>query len=526
MPKIKGLLWLSLIFLVACQMQTDVNPEQEDASENQIANEQDAEETINTIVEFSPKDPIGKVPPNYNPVLAHQFGADPYVLVYEDRVYLYNTYDQFEYDGDGNITENTYAGINQISVVSSADLVNWTDHGLIDVAGPDGAATWATQSWAPAAAHKVIDGKDRFFLYFANNASGIGVLASDSPIGPFEDPIGEPLVSWETPGVEGVTWLFDPAVIVDEDQSSYLYFGGGIPDEEYAMPNTARVVQLGDDMISVHGEAEMIPAPYMFESAGINKWNDTYYYTYSSNFYDGGRPEGSPGAGEIAYMTSEHPMGPWEYQGTILKNPGHFFGVGGNNHQVLFDFHDQTYIAYHAQTLADAMDAALGYRSTHINQVYLNEDGSIQEVEANVAGVAPIQNLDPYEKVQAETMAWNAGIIVQEVETDVNGYGLAVTEIEAGDWIGVSSVDFGSGASEFSAVIASESAGGTIEVRLNDPAGELIGTIEVPATGGNEKWQTITTEIQSVSGVQDVYFVFHGPAEKPLFQFDYWYFSQ
>lgn len=524
MPKLKGILSLLLIFLVGCQIQTDAETEQEEASGNQTE-EKEAQDSVD-ITEAIPIEPIGKIPPNYNPVLAHQFGADPYVLVYEDRVYLYNTYDQFEYDADGNITENTYAGINQISVVSSADLVNWTDHGLIDVAGPNGAARWATQSWAPAAAHKVIDGEDRFFLYFANNASGIGVLTSDSPIGPFEDPIGEPLISWSTPGVEGVTWLFDPAVIVDDDQTSYLYFGGGIPDEEYAMPNTARVIQLGDDMMTVHGEAEMIPAPFMFESSGINKWNDIYYYTYSSNFYDGERPEGSPGGGEIAYMTSEQPMGPWEYKGTILKNPGHFFGVGGNNHQVLFDFHDQTYIAYHAQTLADAMDAALGYRSTHINQVLFNENGSIQEVEANLAGVEPVRTLHPYEKVQAETMAWNAGVSVQEMDTDEDGSGLAVTEIEAGDWIAVASVDFESGASEFSAVIASESTGGTIEVRLDDPAGELIGTMEVPVTGGGEQWQTITTEVSSVSGVHDVYFVFNGTGETALFNFDYWYFSQ
>lgn len=516
-----------LIFLVACEIQSEAEVEpNEDKKESQEVKEKGQEEGSAEQMEVTPKEPIGKIPPNNNPLLAYQFGADPYVLVYDDRVYLYNTYDQFEYDAEGNITENTYADINQLSVVSSADLVNWTNHGLIDVAGPEGAAKWATQSWAPAAAHKVIDGEDRFFLYFANNASGVGVLTSDSPIGPFEDPINEPLISWSTPGVEGVTWLFDPAVIVDDDQSGYLYFGGGIPDEEFAMPNTARVISLGEDMVSINGEAEMIPAPFMFESAGINKWNDTYYYTYSTNFYDGERPEGSPGSGEIAYMTSENPMGPWEYQGTILKNPGHFFGVGGNNHQVIFDFKGQTYIAYHAQTLADAMNAALGYRSTHINQVFLNEDGSIQEIEANLAGVESIQPLNPYEKVQAETMAWSTGISVQDFDTGEDGLGLAVTEIEAGDWIGVSTVDFDSGASEVSAVVASDSAGGSIEVRLDEPNGELLGTIEVPATGGSEEWQMVTTDVSSVSGVHDVYFVFQGEEDTPLLHFDYWYFSQ
>ena len=95
--------------------------------------------------------------------LSHKFGADPYALAVDGRVYLYNTYDALEYDGGGNVKDNSYSTINKLSVISSSDLVNWTDHGAIQVAGPTGAAAWATQSWAPAAAHKVIDGEDRFF---------------------------------------------------------------------------------------------------------------------------------------------------------------------------------------------------------------------------------------------------------------------------------------------------------------------------------------------------------------------------
>jgi len=140
-------------------------------------------------------------------------------------------------------------------------------------------------------------------------------------------------------------------------------------------------------------KAKVIPAPFMFEDAGINKYGDLYYYTYCSNFYSGERPEGSPAAGEIAYMTSDSPMGPWTYRGTILKNPGHFFGVGGNNHHVIFALHDKWYIAYHAQTLSKALGVPNGYRSTHLNEVIFNsEDGSIQEIQANYEGVSPIKH--------------------------------------------------------------------------------------------------------------------------------------
>lgn len=72
---------------------------------------------------------------------------------------------------------------------------------------------------------KKINGKDKFFLYFANSGGGIGVLTADSPIGPWTDPIGKPLVTPSTPGMSGVVWLFDPAVFVDDDGTGYMYAG-------------------------------------------------------------------------------------------------------------------------------------------------------------------------------------------------------------------------------------------------------------------------------------------------------------
>ena len=134
-----------------------------------------------------------------NPIMTQRFGADPYAMVYNDRVYFYMTADAFEYDAEGNILENSYSKIHSINVVSTADMVNFTDHGSIQAASADGAATWANNSWAPAAAWKEIDGKDKFFLYFADAGGGIGVLTADSPTGPFTDPLGKGLITRETP---------------------------------------------------------------------------------------------------------------------------------------------------------------------------------------------------------------------------------------------------------------------------------------------------------------------------------------
>ena len=247
-----------------------------------------------------PTHPVGTATPtkkvgNSNPLMDYQYGADPWGMSYDGKVYVYMTGDasyidstgkvvqDYEYDASGNIKDNTYGQIKTLNILSSADLVNWTNEGAVKVAGANGAAKWAANSWAPAATHKTIDGKEKFFLYFANSAGGIGVLTSDSPSGPFVDPIGKALITSSTPGVAGVIWLFDPAVLIDDDGSAYLYFGGGVgSDTDH--PNTARVIKLGDDMISVVGSASSINAPALFEDSGINKINGKYYYSYCTNF--------------------------------------------------------------------------------------------------------------------------------------------------------------------------------------------------------------------------------------------------
>ena len=223
---------------------------------------------------------------NHNPVMTQRFGADPYAMVYDGRVYLYMTCDEPMLDENGEILENDYSNIYKINVISSADLVNWTDHGSVYAASKNGAATWGNNSWAPAAACKEIDGKMRFFLYFANSGNGIAVLTSDSPTGPFTDPLGEALISRATPTCAEVTWLFDPAVLMDDDGSAYIYFGGGIPSEDKAAnPGTARVAKLSDNMISLDGDPVIIEnVSYLFEDSGINKINGIYYYSYCSNF--------------------------------------------------------------------------------------------------------------------------------------------------------------------------------------------------------------------------------------------------
>ncbi|MBR1892453.1 MAG: family 43 glycosylhydrolase, partial [Lachnospiraceae bacterium] len=468
----------------------------------------DAKKTV--MLKFLDTGAIAKQLGCSNPLMTQELGADPYALVYNDRVYVYMTADDYEYDANGNLKSNSFNYIKTLRVISSSDMVNWTDHGEIKVAGEDGAAKWASHSWAPAIAHKNINGKDKFFVYFANDASGIGVLEGDTPIGPWKDPIGKALITRQTPGCAGVTWCFDPAVLVDDDGSAYIYFGGGVPNDgrggEQNNPHTARVAKLGDDMISIDGEAVEIDAPAMFEDSGIFKYDGKYYYSYCSNFINPHK-DGYPGYGNIAYMTSDSPMGPFKYTGEIFDNPQKWFNVGGNNHHATFVFRGKSYFIYHAQTVAKELGKANGYRSTHIDPIELDEDGNILPVKGTYEGISQLESMNPYKTIEAETIAWNKGIKVSNID-DVNR---EITSLDDGDWTSVAGVDFGEeGADKFTAKVKSDK-GGKIEVRLDSPEGSLIGTLEVPA--GTDEYKELSTEVTPVSGERNVFFVFRGEGE-------------
>lgn len=454
-----------------------------------------------------------------NVLWTQRFGADPGFMVYKDRLYVYTTNDAPEYRSDGKIQVNTYNS-GTINCFSSADLVNWTDHGAIPVAGrngrtQNGAAKWATYAWAPDAAWKTINGKDKFFLYFADSAGGIGVLTADNPAGPYTDPIGKALINKSTSGFGDVTWLFDPAVLVDDDGSGYLYVGGGVPDGKAADPGTARAVKLGNDMTSLSGSAVKMNPPYLFEDSSILKVGDTYYYSYCTNWNTGGNPYGF-GNAEIAVMTSKNPLGPFTYKGIALKNPASYkLDGGGNNHHSIVEFKGKYYMLYHSRNLSRAMniqalnsdgtvDLGGNYRSPHIDEATFSN--GMFSATGTMKGVSQIETLNPYTTVQAETMSSQSKGITTSGITDTKVIG------KKGEWTKVSGVNFKNGTDSLT-IKASSSNGGAIKVCVGSPTGDVIGYAELSSAMENVTVPTVT----NMTGTKDVYFVFSGDVE-----FDSW----
>ncbi|NLE87205.1 MAG: family 43 glycosylhydrolase [Myxococcales bacterium] len=426
-----------------------------------------------------------------NPIVQHVYTADPAPMVHGDTVYLCASHDEDE-------TLNGFFTMNDWFVFSSKDMVNWTDHGT--------PLSWETFSWASAnkswAPHCVErDGK---FYFYVPVSDKIGVAVADSPLGPFTDAIGAPLLTNYQ--------YIDPTVFIDDDGQAYLYFGN--PKLWY--------VKLNEDMISFSGGVQEVPlTPESFgprrggptadrpaayeEGPWFYRRDDLYYLVYPT----GALPE------HIAYSTSPGPTGPWTYRGEIMNSvSGHAF----TNHPGVIDFQGRSYFFYHTQELPGGS----GYkRSVAVEEFTYGADGSIPTISKTSAGVTEsVAPLIPYVRVEGETMAWGQGV---EVE-DSSAGGRALSHIEDGDFIKVRSVDFLTGALWFEASVASAGAGGTIELRVDAVDGPLLGACEVSPTGGWQSWTKVTCDVSEVSGVHDLYLVFTG-GDGYLFNLDWYRFE-
>ncbi|MBV4358867.1 glycoside hydrolase family 43 protein [Pinibacter aurantiacus] len=444
-----------------------------------------------------------------NPIIQTHFSPDPAPMVYNGRVYVYTGDDIPGYD---------FYYMIKWRVASSEDMVNWTDHGS--------PISLESFSWARdrAWASQCIERNGKFYWYICaqtvDNNVAIGVAVADHPTGPFKDALGKPLIS------TGSWANIDPTVFIDDDGQAYLYWGN--PNLYY--------VKLNKDMLSYTGD--IVQIPQTAESfggvrkqrstgdaeAGVEPVKDLYvegpwFYKRSGKYYQ--MYAGITNRTEcLSYAMRDAPTGPWKYQGKIMTDqPTNSF----TNHGGIIDFKGNSYLFYHTGLLPNG--GSYG-RATAIETFKYNADGTIPSIKMTKEGVQPVGKLDPYKRVEAETIAW-----AEKCKTSQNENGVFVTGIRTGSYIKVRSVDFGtSSPKEFSATIAAGLDGGILEVHVDSLAGTKLAEIKVPRTGGWQSWKTFTETLAiPVTGMHDLYFVFKGQnitAGRELFNFDYWMFKK
>ena len=436
-----------------------------------------------------------------NPIIQTRFTADPAPLVHDGIVYLYTSHDEDDADGFKMLDWRLY---------TSTDMVNWTDKGQVASLKTFPWAVQTNDAWAP----QVVERGGKFYLYVPISVAGspknvIAVAVADKPTGPFRDALGKPLIA---PASDNI----DPTVGIDDDGQAYLYWGN--PNLWY--------VKLNKDMVSYSGpivKVDTKPSDYQ-EGPWFYKRNKHYYMAYASSCCSEG----------IGYAMSGGPTGPWVHKGKIMDpNQG-----STGNHPGIIDFKGGSYLFGFNYRLNFAMTPIHHERrSVTVTKFTYNPDGTIpNQPWWDDKGAEQLSTVDPYGRVEAETIAWTSRIKrdrdrpydwapgVTTAQDD--RVGVYVTRITDRSYIKVAGVDFGAGARTFTASLANGMPGSIIELRVDRVDGPLIGTLPVGLTGAAGQWQERTGAISNAAGVHDLFLVFRGRGEGSMFDFDYWRFGR
>lgn len=370
-----------------------------------------------------------------NPAIPMDFFPDPKPRVWSDgRLYVYPSHD---IAGRGGYCSDNY------HVLSTADLVNWTDHGvslrLQDTGVPDASALYASDC---------VYAGGKYHLYASTNNRKIVVLTSDSPSGPFTDPhIME--------GINGI----DPAVLIDDDGSAYFYWGQN---------DGVRCAKLKPNLYEIDKSTIKKPlsvAEHFFhEGSSVMKINGKYYYFYASTARDK-RPT------TLSYATSDSPQGPYIYGGVIIDNKGADPAVW-NIHGRIAQFQSRWYVFYHRST-----NGGVSQRQFCIEPITINSDGSIPEVGMTSRGAGDLLDASDIPVWQMCQMQGNARLQFK------NGT-WTLAKMNDGDVIWFRGYRFGEKVREVE-VLVKANAPATLEIRDSDPNGMLLATI--PVTPGSTK---------------------------------------
>jgi hypothetical protein len=438
-----------------------------------------------------------------NPIIQTIYTADPAPMVHDGVCYLYA-------DHDEDVLVKNFFTMKDWRCFTSTDMVNWTDHGVVASLRN---FKWAESGWGGgfengAWALQTIEQDGKWYMYCPLQGRGIGVLVADNPFGPLTDPIGKPLIGGKYDSI-------DPTVFIDDDDQAYLCWGN--PRCWY--------VKLNKDMTSYDtsiGDHGLVVQDMTFEAFGkrskddpkrlttyeegpwLYKRNALYYLIFAAG----------PISEHIGYSTGPSPAGPWKYGGVVLPTQGGSF----TDHPGVVDYKGKTYLFYHNAALPGGGGF---HRSVCVDEMKFNPDGSIVQMNMTKDGVAPVATLNPYQRVEAETIAWESGVKTAKS----NDVGVYVTGIHDGSYIEVRNVDFtGKGAAKFTASVAGATDGGAIELRLDSETGPVVGTLKVKPTGSLDKWETQSCSVSGAKGVHDLFLKFTGSDGMQL-NFDWWKFE-
>ena len=442
------------------------------------------------------------------PLFQTKYTADPAPLVVGDTLFVYTSHDASPEDiPDEN--EKGSAGFFMYDWLlwSTTDMVNWTEHGAV--------ASLKDFSWRSrengAWAIQTVERNGKYYLYAPLHGHGIGVLTADSPYGPFSDPLKKPIV-WD----QSNWYDIDPSVFTDDDGQAYMYWGN--PYTYYA--------RLNDDMISL--KDSVVRLPYHIEHYQEGPW----FYKRNGHYYLGYASTCCPEA--LGYAMSDSPTGPWESKGYIMRPTERDRG----NHPGIVDYKGHSYVFGQNYDLMH-LDTFVHHERRSVSATEINylPDGTIAEVPywLDQQPMKQLHWLNPYQRVEAETMAWGYGLktakmgientgVVEKMPFSTGKKNMYVTNIDNGEYIHLRGLDFGAvGAKQF--ILSAAATGScTVTLRLDSADGTVIGVSTVKPSGNLDKYKSFGTKVKNASGVHDLYICFDNASGDV--RLDWWTFKK
>lgn len=408
-----------------------------------------------------------------NPIIRNMYSADPSARVFGDRVYLYPSHDILASEGKGRVG---WFCMEDYHVYSSANLTDWTDHGVVVTQNkvpwvkPDSYSMWAPDC---------IQRNGKFYFYFPTAAKDtvtygrgftVGVAIADKPEGPF--------VAQATPikGIRGI----DPNVFIDKDGQAYLYWSQG---NIYGARLKENMLEL-DSEVKTLGELPtkgLKEGPYLFER------NGKYYLTY---------PHVENKIERLEYAMGDNPLGPFKFTGVIMdESPT---GCWTNHHSVI-QFKNQWYLFYHHNDYSPAFDKA---RSVRADSLSFNEDSTIKKVIPTLRGIGitaaaqPIQ-LDRYSAKSED------GVSIDFIDTTNRFQGWKTILQKPGAWIQYNTVDFGKQKPKTVTMKAASIAGATVQIRTGNINGPVIAEALIKP---NQEWAVLSFKLSAVpAGINNLF---------------------
>jgi arabinoxylan arabinofuranohydrolase len=356
-----------------------------------------------------------------NPIVSNVGMADPHIHAWssdpsvDHAFYIYATHD-YSANNTGFLMKDWW-------VWRSADLVSWEEASVLEPENTPADPSTYDACWATDAATN--GAGDAYFFYLSIGAEDVAVVNASSPVGPWTDAVGAPLLPASLgSSLNPPTTIRDPSVFWD-GAAPFIIFG----------TFTYYVARLGDDMMSLAEKPRLVTVidptgPYgnsTDDKPFVHRKDDLWYLSWGC-FYSTSNSSYGPYTYRGSFLDTDFIApafrtnmtdGPWYSHGdyadrhgsffvpSAIKAPGHAgFGPDLGSVQTSNDY----WVGNDRSHSAERDPANAGYfRDSVMGYVHYRVDGSIVPVLIDEVGVGEYDGSAP--RIEAENFFTASGAV-------------------------------------------------------------------------------------------------------------------